>query len=216
VKTKRCSKCGEIKSINEFSKDKNNKDNYRGQCKNCENIRKRNYYKKNAEYFKKLARQWREEHPGYNKEYCKKRYESKPEYYRKYKKQYRKNNKEKINQHHNWYFRERNKRDINFKIRRNFSRIVNLCLRGNKNWKSIKEIFYPEYISDLKQHLESQFTDGMTWDNYGEWHIDHIKPVSWFNFTSYEDREFKQCWSLDNLQPLWAKDNLSKGNRYIG
>ncbi len=64
-------------------------------------------------------------------------------------------------------------------------------------------------------HLEKQFTEGMNWDNYGEWHVDHKKPMTLFNFTSTDDHEFKLCWCLDNLQPLWELDNLSKGVRYL-
>ena len=72
-------------------------------------------------------------------------------------------------------------------------------------------------IEELKVHLENKFRDGMTWENYGKhWHIDHIKPVSHFKFTSKFDQEFKECWQLTNLQPLLAKENLSKGNRYVG
>jgi len=58
----------------------------------------------------------------------------------------------------------------------------------------------------------------MNWNNYGKygWTIDHIIPISWWKFESYEDREFKQCWCLANLQPLWAHDNFSKHNRYAG
>jgi hypothetical protein len=62
-------------------------------------------------------------------------------------------------------------------------------------------------------HLEKQFTNGMTWENRNEWHIDHIIPQSLWKYETYDDREFKQCWALCNLQPLWAEDNLSKGNR---
>ena len=65
----------------------------------------------------------------------------------------------------------------------------------------------------LMAHLESQFTDGMTWENYGKWHIDHIIPISFFQYISTEDVEFKMCWRLENLQPLWAKDNLRKSNK---
>lgn len=70
-------------------------------------------------------------------------------------------------------------------------------------------------IEELMAHLESQFQSGMTWENRGRggWHIDHIRPVSDFDFTSVEDPEFKECWSLWNLQPLWEKDNLRKYNR---
>ena len=69
---------------------------------------------------------------------------------------------------------------------------------------------------ELKEHLESQFTDGMSWDNMKDWHIDHIRPVSSFNFTTTECEDFKKCWALNNLQPLWSKDNLSKGNKWDG
>ncbi len=65
-------------------------------------------------------------------------------------------------------------------------------------------------IKDFMVHIEEQFQPGMTWDNYGKWHIDHIIPVIRFKFTSTDDIEFKKCWSLTNLQPLWAIDNLRK------
>ena len=69
---------------------------------------------------------------------------------------------------------------------------------------------------ELMEHLESQFQDGMSWDNYGEWHIDHVVLLAYFDYASVDDVEFKDAWSLDNLQPLWAFDNQSKGARYIG
>ena len=50
----------------------------------------------------------------------------------------------------------------------------------------------------------------MIWGNYGDWHIDHKIPISAFNFTKPEHEDFKRCWALSNLQPLWAKDNISK------
>ena len=65
-------------------------------------------------------------------------------------------------------------------------------------------------LAELKEHLQNQFQPGMTWANYGQWHIDHIKPVASFNFSSYEQEAFKCCWSLSNLQPLWASDNWTK------
>jgi endogenous inhibitor of DNA gyrase (YacG/DUF329 family) len=73
---------------------------------------------------------------------------------------------------------------------------------------------YTKY--ELKEHLESQFTDGMSWENMSEWHIDHIRPVSSFNYDSTEHPDFKKCWALNNLQPLWAEDNLRKNNKWDG
>ena len=73
-------------------------------------------------------------------------------------------------------------------------------------------------VEELMAHLESQFTEenGYSWDNLSEWHIDHIRPVTSFNITSTECEDFKKCWALDNLQPLWAKENMSKGNEWDG
>jgi len=53
----------------------------------------------------------------------------------------------------------------------------------------------------------------MTWENYGEWHIDHKIPVSAFNFDHIAQGDFKCCWALENLQPLWARDNRTKGSK---
>ena len=69
-------------------------------------------------------------------------------------------------------------------------------------------------INELKEHLEKLFVGGMDWDNYGEWHIDHIKPVKMFEYKTVKDEGFKECWALKNLQPLWAADNIRKGCRY--
>ena len=63
---------------------------------------------------------------------------------------------------------------------------------------------------EMRSHLESKFLPGMTWENYGEWHIDHIMPLSAHNYFSPDDIDFKRCWGLSNLQPLWAQDNIRK------
>jgi 5-methylcytosine-specific restriction endonuclease McrA len=72
-------------------------------------------------------------------------------------------------------------------------------------------------VGSLAKHLESQFDDKMSWNNYGKyWHIDHIIPKSWFSYEDVKDKDFQKCWALNNLQPLEAMKNLSKNNRYIG
>ena len=68
--------------------------------------------------------------------------------------------------------------------------------------------------SELRTHLEAQFKSGMTWDNYGKWHVDHIVPLSWWDF-SLPENIFKAS-HYSNLQPLWGVENISKGDRYSG
>lgn len=82
--------------------------------------------------------------------------------------------------------------------------------KKERGWESL--VGYS--IKDLMKHLQKQFIDGISWENYGEWHIDHIIPVSKFNFTSIDDFDFKRCWALSNLQPLWASENIRKHAKY--
>ena len=91
-------------------------------------------------------------------------------------------------------------------------------LRMRKSGKNTKSTFSVlDYtLEELMIHLQSKFKPGMTWDNYGEWEIDHIIPDSWFTYESYSDKGFKDSWSLKNLQPLWKIENASKSNKRAG
>lgn len=96
------------------------------------------------------------------------------------------------------------------KINKNLSSAIADSLRGAKHGRHWEELV-GFTLKKLMLHLEAKFKDDMSWDNYGEWHIDHIIPKSRFHFESSDDPEFRVCWGLANLQPLWAKDNISKG-----
>ena len=114
-------------------------------------------------------------------------------------------------------FRERHPyktRDIKFRLRNRMSSNIRHSLDTKKNgrhWETL--VGYT--VKNLIKHIEKQFTNGMTWANYGEWHIDHIIPIRGFHFTSPDDIDFKRYWALSNLQPLWAKDNLSKASKLL-
>ena len=85
-----------------------------------------------------------------------------------------------------------------------------LKLRKNgHHWESLVDYS----LEDLMTHLESQFAEEMSWENRGKWHIDHIRPLVSFSYESPDDPEFKECWSLKNLQPLWAEENMRKHSR---
>jgi len=85
------------------------------------------------------------------------------------------------------------------------------ALKAKKSKRSIEYLGCT--IEEYKKHIEEQFTEGMTWDNYGEWHIDHIIPLKYEN-PSIE--EVIERLHYKNTQPLWAEENIAKGNRYIG
>ena len=108
---------------------------------------------------------------------------------------------------------ERMRSDTHYMVRQKVSDRIRKALKAGYGNKS-KSCFH--YIGcsvpQLRQNLEAKFTDGMTWDNHGEWHIDHIKPCAAFDLTC--ERQQRECFNYTNLQPLWAVDNLTKGASY--
>lgn len=78
--------------------------------------------------------------------------------------------------------------------------------KGGRKWEQL--VGYT--IDDLALHLERQFLPKMSWDNMGEWHIDHIIPKSSFDYQTPDDDAFKAAWALTNLRPLWSSENLRK------
>lgn len=107
---------------------------------------------------------------------------------------------------------EKRRNNPTYKVSKSMSNRINKLIKDKNNCHLFDLLDYS--LQDLMSHLQAQFQEGMTWENHGEWHIDHIRPVCSFNFTSKHDKEFKECWALSNLRPLWAKDNLSKGGRW--
>ena len=148
---------------------------------------------------------------NYYREWCKRNKEKFKEYRRSYREYYEKN-KDKINERRREYDATRRKIP-KVRLNKNVSRAVCLALRGNKagrHWEDL--VGYT--LGKLKQRLSVNFKKGMTFENYGLWHIDHKKPISWFKYEKVEDQAFKDCWCLANLQPLWASENMSKNNHY--
>jgi len=90
-------------------------------------------------------------------------------------------------------------------------RIRNTVTKGYKSASSLKLLGCD--IEFFKKHLQKQFTEGMSWDNYGDWHIDHIIPCDSFDLTIPEEQA--KCFHYTNCQPLWAKDNIIKGNKIL-
>ena len=125
-----------------------------------------------------------------------------------YRKEYDKNNREKRNEYLS------NKKKINPIYR--LSCIVRNRIYSflkNKNITKQNKTFDIVGCSpqSLKEHLENQFTDGMSWDNRCEWHIDHIIPLS----SAKTEEEMCKLFHYTNLQPLWAEDNLKKSNKIL-
>jgi hypothetical protein len=156
---------------------------------------------------RRLAKkEYRKEYYQNHKEYQKAYYQTHKKERKIYAKKYNENRKEDKRHYEN----NKLKTDINYKLAKNLRTRLYLALK--ENWKlgsAVKDLGCT--IPELKIYLEKQFEIGMTWDNWGEWHIDHIRPLSKFNLQNRE--EFLQANHYTNLQPLWAKENIKKNNK---
>jgi len=218
IESKVCRLCCVEKNLNDFYIKINNPDGHKHICKEC---------------MKTIQKKYREK-PGFKekqKAYDKNRYEEKRDEILKRKKEYHIENREHILEHKKEY---RNTEECKIKNKEwrtnNKERLANLQSSYREKyphtiaWRSvlhstlkrlgtIKEGHTIDILgysaTQLKEHIEKQFLHDMTWDNHGDWHIDHIKAVS--NFP--DDADIKEVCALSNLQPLWAFDNLSKSNR---
>lgn len=208
MKSKKCSKCDQVKSYKKFHKHKNNPDGYAYGCKECrKKYRKENksdIEKKRAEYLKRPEVQQRRKER--RKEYYENNKEKELKRNREY---YRKNRKSEI-QRVNEYQIQRRKEDEEFRLICNLRGRIKKVISRNDRSKSTKKLLGCS-INKFKQHLEDQFQEGMTWDNYGEWHIDHVIPCNMFDQTCEYQRAV--CWHYTNMQPLWAEDNISKSDK---
>lgn len=140
---------------------------------------------------------------------------------------YREKNKDRIREFRKKYYNNRDKDRTNLlarqrrlsrpdvRVRRTISSAITSSLKRYSKQQGRRprwEALTGYSVDDLRRHLERQFKKGMTWDNIGKggWHIDHIIPVASFKIETAGDPEFRACWALSNLRPLWAIENQRK------
>lgn len=144
----------------------------------------------------------------------KRKYNENREQKKQYQREYRAKpeNRIKINTRHKNRYRTDSNYKLSCVIQGCLNKLIYRYLDGNRSNVSIRKLGYS--IDEFKNHIESLFRPGMTWENHGEWHVDHIIPIS--ILVEWGITDSKIINSLSNLQPLWASENTSKGARYIG
>jgi len=205
MKTKQCNHCGEHKlaTTENFPRKSSSKDGLYGFCKPCKAEKDRLY---RAENKKKIS------------DKAKEHYQANAERYKAKRRQAYQADPQKFIDASREYKRKRKQTDPTFRLRERISNAIYCVLfrdahtgKRSSTWEHLP--YTPE---QLREHLESQFEDWMTWDNYGShWHIDHIYPQSKLPHDSMEHPNFLLCWSLDNLRPLEKIENLKKSNKIL-
>lgn len=185
-----CKKCGVEKSVSEFYKNSDMKDNLHGKCKAC-------FLEYNQKYFQ-------------NPKNRKKAIEYQAEYFQNVRKEYRKTPGERARR--NAYEKLSRQSNPKLKLRDKMSGAIRSSLVNGKEGKGWQELVGYS-LADLTSHLEKQFTSEMNWKNYRTyWVIDHIIPECWYKYETASDLGFKLCWSLENFQPLTIKANSKKSD----
>jgi hypothetical protein len=220
-----CTKCNIEKEIFEFSSDKNTKSGVRSHCKVCtkqvyirnkEKVlarqkeiydaeKKRQYYQANLEQHSKNSKKYHEENKA------KILLNKKEKYDPNLKKEYYEKNKTKLNKVASNRISEKRKNDCIFRLKHNIASLIRngIKKKGYLKSKRTEEIIGCT-VEELLNHLSSMFVEGMSFENHGEWHIDHIIPL----VTAKTEEEVIKLNRYTNLQPLWAKDNLIKSGKY--
>jgi hypothetical protein len=161
-------------------------------------------------------KKWREKNKDNVREYVKTWNEKNKEHRKQYLKEYREKNIDSIRQTKRDYERNRKASDPLYKLISNFRTAIYQVLKESNVEKNRHYFDILQYTpEELIIHLESQFKDTMTWDNYGEWHVDHKLPITSFNIEEMGDKEFMKCWALENLQPMWGEENIRKSNKIL-
>lgn len=222
---KECITCKKTKDDSLFQKDKQRKDGLCAYCKECRKSHSVKWRDNQSEHIAKAGKNHRDanktkekiRHDIYQKSH-------KKELAQKTRRWREKNSVACKEQRAAWYSANRirinaarqkkRKENIQYRLKDSIRQRLYLAVRFTKKAGSaVKDLGCP--VEHLKAHLEQQFLDGMTWDNWSVhgWHIDHKRPLSAFDLTDVE--QFRQAVHYTNLQPLWAHDNISKSNKLV-
>lgn len=203
-----CIICGKEKLAEEFHIRKDSKDGRRNDCIECHLKNKKIYTKKNSEHRKDYMNQYRIDNPEVMRIWQKKN----PEKYYGGVKRWRSKNPERVKVHKHDNIRRRLAKDPKYRLKNNIRQSISQSLksRGYSKKSYTSEILGIDY-NGFYQHIENQFTDGMSWDNKRLWELDHKVPVS---LGKTED-DIIRLNHYTNFQPLWRKDNSIKSNKIL-
>lgn len=221
-----CPKCNTSKPITEYYKDGRNSNGISCRCKECVKNHVNEWKKNNPEKRKLWEEKNKDRIRENNKIYYYNNKEKINEYNRNYErdkikkaksdKEYREKNIEKLRPKKSAYHNKKRREDLNYKLkcilRSRIYHALNAKPENQIKYKTTIELLGCS-IRQFKKHLESLFTEGMSWENYGKWHIDHIRPCASFDLTDPEQQ--KKCFHYSNMQPLWKIDNLKKAHKVL-
>jgi hypothetical protein len=207
INEKTCSKCEILKPLDDFYKISGS-EKHQNECKKCTSKRTNEFRKAHPERSKKYSKKYRQTHPEKRRETCQKYNAKHSDQHRKNIQMWRKKNPDKNRLWHRAWYKKTRSTNPAYRIEDALRARINKAVRGKLKTDNTLNLVGCG-TDELIDYLSLNFSDGMSWDNYGEWHIDHIIPCAAFDLSI--PKEQKKCFHYTNLQPLWAYENKSKG-----
>lgn len=217
-----CGDCHQSKNLSEYNKNKKGKDGLQYRCRICEKQYRKIYYINNKDWLSLKHKEWSTNNRTKHKELQKIWYYENKEHHQETVKKWNENNQQKkLNKQKEWRKKNNHKIQIKNKQRRQNNPLLKLTTNlRNRMWEALGGAVKSDTTikllgcssEEFKIYLERQFTEGMDWSNYGTngWHVDHIIPLS----SGKNQQEIEKLFHYTNCQPLWAKDNWKKSNKY--
>lgn len=203
---KRCCTCKEFLPRERFGPSKQRKDGLRPNCRVCHNKGTAASRARNLEASREASRRWQANNPDKAKAKRERWKQANPGRETFLAARWRANNPDRLA---DTTAARRAKPEV--RMMRSIAQRIRNFVHKKDGASTHKLVGYTG--GELRQHLERQFLPGMTWENYGEWHIDHILPLA--SFHSSSDDAIRRAWSLSNLRPIWAKDNFQKRDKVL-
>lgn len=224
-KSKECFDCKQFLHVGSFNKDKSKPDGLCVRCRECRKLQRKRYrattakynakyQAENADKLKEKDARWYRDNAEYKKNYRKEHYQSKTNQCQNASKRWRQNNPERVRAQKRDYF-NRTKDVLQVKLSHRLrNRLLKALRNGAKTGSGVRDLGCT--LEEFQVYIEGKFSPGMTWANWSHkgWHLDHIQPLASFDLTVRE--QYLHAAHYTNYQPLWAKDNLSKGARVDG
>lgn len=197
--TKVCSKCGNSKEITQFYK---NGDKTRPECKLCSYKGNKKYKSENKDLINQLKRKYHQSNKGK---------ETDKVYSTKYRKDMPKSVRDKLRNSHKAWCHNQYNTNSKYKLIVSIRNLIGKSFKGSVKPAKTEEILGCS-IDEFRRYIEDKFTLGMDWDNQGQWHLDHIEPISW----AKNEEEIIRLNHYTNFKPMWGIENIKKGNKYKG
>lgn len=211
---KACTKCGETKPLAEFRPDARYAGGYVTWCGLCAKRYRAQHYLQNKERVQAQNAAWHADNKESRNEAMRAAYAADPERHSQRVRAAKQRSPERYREANRLNAAKRRAERIDVRLRSRMSSQLRYCLSTGKGGQTTARLLGYS-VQELRAHLERQFLRGMSWENMGEWHIDHIVPLSSFTITGPDDPELRRAWALPNLRPLWAAENIAKSDKRL-